>query len=463
MSPSEIPPLASSAEVLDWLLESTSMFQMRVRQVPLRQLRNWWFVPGPLRLSHESGQFFSIVGIRHWATFGSTPEWDQPMIDQPEVGILGFLTKVIAGERCLLVQVKIEPGNTEGAQLAPTVQATRSNYTRVHGGRVPPYLDYFQDTSGSRVFVDQLQSEQTSRFLYKRNRNMLIEPMGEVPLLPRFKWIPWTVMTSMLGMDKTVNMDARSVISCVSYDHVFEARPDSKFAQALRGSMRDAQPSSMERVLHWFTRLRADFPRRSMIVGLDELAGWSVSEDEVGRADGRYFSVIGVEVETERREVSFWSQPLIKHHGRGLNGMITQQVDGTLRFLIRGCCYPGSMDNFQLGSTVSLSDYLSRIGGPGTPAFLEHFVDQDPKRIRHSSLQCEEGGRFLSYENRYIVIELDEGTIRDLPGGFVWMTLGEIYALMPHGYMSIEARNLLACLHAPLPLPSESADPSCSS
>jgi len=431
MTPPESSPLRTPEEVLQWLADATLEAQMRVREVPLDQLDRWQFADDrPLRLVHASGQFFSIVGIRHRGTFGSEQHWDQPMIDQPEVGILGFLTKSIENQRCVLVQAKIEPGNSTGAQLAPTFQATRSNYTKVHGGRIPPYLDQFQTLDESHVWGDQLQSEQASRFLYKRNRNMLVEATGPVTVLPGFRWVPWRLLCDLLRLNSIVNMDARSVLSCVPPPQI------------------DApQASELDRILRWFTGLRANFPRRTTIVGLDEMAEWSISKSAIHRPDGRFFSVVGVDVEMRGREVAKWSQPLLKHHGRGLNALIAQRFGGNLRFLIRACCYPGSVDNFELGSTVSLSDYESRIGDPKAPAFFEYVNRPGIGKTIHASLQCEEGGRFLNYENQYTVVELDEGLIQEVPPGFIWMTMGEIYALLPHGYFSIEARNLLACLH----------------
>ena len=32
------------------------------------------------------------------------------------------------------MQAKVEPGNINSIQLSPTLQATRSNYTKAHGG-----------------------------------------------------------------------------------------------------------------------------------------------------------------------------------------------------------------------------------------------------------------------------------------------------------------------------------------
>ncbi|MFH4268324.1 NDP-hexose 2,3-dehydratase family protein, partial [Acinetobacter baumannii] len=70
---------------------------------------------------------------------------------------------------------KVEPGNCNGLQLSPTVQATRSNYTRVHQGRAVPYLEYFVDARKHRVIADVRQSEQGSWFFQKRNRNMIVD------------------------------------------------------------------------------------------------------------------------------------------------------------------------------------------------------------------------------------------------------------------------------------------------
>ena len=89
----------------------------------------------------------------------------------------------------------MEPGNVNIIQLSPTVQATKSNYTKVHNGKQPEYLEYFTTSSKSRILIDQLQTEQGARFLKKRNRNMIVEVFGEITLSPDFIWLT-------LGSDK---------------------------------------------------------------------------------------------------------------------------------------------------------------------------------------------------------------------------------------------------------------------
>src|SRR6185503_1634272 len=114
-----------------------------------------------------------------------------------------------------LMQAKMEAGNISPVQLSPTVQATKSNYTQVHRGRRPPYLDFFLDRSRGRILVDQLQSEQGSFFLRKRNRNMIVETAESVPVLEDFRWMTLGEIKLMLGFDNLVNMDTRTVVSSI--------------------------------------------------------------------------------------------------------------------------------------------------------------------------------------------------------------------------------------------------------
>src|SRR4029077_14847778 len=115
-----------------------------------------------------------VHGITVCADNGAVREWEQPIIDQPEIGILGIVVKQFEDQMLFLMQAKLEPGNPAGVQLTPTVQATRSNYTQVHQGAKPKYLDYFLERGTSNVLVDQLQFEQGSTFLKKRNRNIIV-------------------------------------------------------------------------------------------------------------------------------------------------------------------------------------------------------------------------------------------------------------------------------------------------
>ena len=156
-----------------------------------------------------------MQGVRARCDFPAPLRFEQPIVNQPEIGVLGILAKRFDGVLHFLLQAKMEPGNIDLVQLSPTVQATRSNYTRVHGGKRPRYLDFFLQRGVNRVLVDQLQSEQGLFFLRKRNRNIIVETREDVPLHDDFHWLTLGQIKRLMQEPHTVNMDTRTVIAAV--------------------------------------------------------------------------------------------------------------------------------------------------------------------------------------------------------------------------------------------------------
>jgi oxidase EvaA len=129
--------------------ETANLFS--VEQISFDKLDKWYFEEDSQNLVHASGKFFKVEGIKVHTNFGPSKYWEQPIINQPEIGILGIITKKFDGIRYFLMQSKMEPGNININQLSPTVQATKSNYTQVHQGKLPAYLEYFLDRSKSII------------------------------------------------------------------------------------------------------------------------------------------------------------------------------------------------------------------------------------------------------------------------------------------------------------------------
>lgn len=435
----------SLAEVESWIEGRRDALRLRVRRIPFADLDLWDLTGQPTRLAHRSGKFFTIEGIRVETDHGPVGAWEQPIIRQPEIGVLGIVTRAFDGLQHFLMQAKVEPGNVDPVQLSPTVQATRSNYTRVHCGHRQPLLEYFLEPGRSDILVDQLQGEQGSRFLGKRNRNMIVEVDHDLPDDPSFIWLTLGQIKRLLRRDNLVNMDARSVLACAPIEG---ATDGTGFAGALLESLLPGAPRrrSTAELLRWLTGLRADHDLRLTPRPLDELDGWQVTDDRIGHRSGRYFSVVAVAVEAGSREVARWSQPLLDHPGHGLNGFVVQRQDDTLHLLVRACLYPGNRDSFELGPTVSRSNVEHHFGRPDAPPHLDLFRAPPAEWVRHASIQSEEGGRFYHYQNHYVVIELPPTAEVAPSPTHRWMTLGQVQELLPHGYFNIEARNLLACL-----------------
>jgi dTDP-4-dehydro-6-deoxy-alpha-D-glucopyranose 2,3-dehydratase len=165
----------SIAPILAWLEEARRATSFRSELIPLREVRGWSADAATGNIVHASGEFFSIEGARSRAgTLREVSEWDQPIYNQKEGGILGILTEVGPdGLVRFLLHGKVEPGNIGNVQLCPSLQATMSNLRRAHGGRRPALADYFLDDSLTEVVYRAQHNEEGGRFWRKSNANEL--------------------------------------------------------------------------------------------------------------------------------------------------------------------------------------------------------------------------------------------------------------------------------------------------
>lgn len=455
--------------VRDWLRDKQASSGYRVEEVPLESLDLWSFEASTGDLVHASGKFFRIEGLRVRTNFPwCRGEWEQPIINQPEVGILGILTRVVDGVRYFLIQAKMEPGNINLVQLSPTLQATRSNFTQVHKGKRPRYLEYFLDPS-ARILVDQLQSEQGARFLRKRNRNMIVEVDEEIPPHEDFRWLTLGELQLLLAEDDLVNMDTRTVLSCIPLAGgalkraCAELSPEEVgrcevFGRRLSGFGRDLfvslsetqhRVNSSDAVISWLTDLKTRYELHTSYVPLRDVREWSLRDGAIRHDTTNYFSVIGVDVQASEREVPSWQQPILKHEGLGLVGYLATKLNGVLHFLVQAKVEPGIFDILEMGPTVSLWDVERHEQDPSRVPLFTHFVNPPPERVRCSAILSEEGGRLHHLRNRYQVVELpaEEGAGLELPENFIWMTLSQIMGFVRYNnYFNIEARGLLSAL-----------------
>ncbi len=429
-----------------WFAEREKATTYRVDQAPLDRLDGWHADPRTGNLGHRSGRFYSVEGIEVTVGDRRPLTWSQPIIVQPEIGIIGILVRTFNGVRHCLMQAKMEPGNINLLQLSPTVQATRSNFTGVHRGNAVPYLEYFAEPARARRLADSLQSEQGAWFLSKRNRNMVVEVDEDVPVLDGFCWLTVDQLGELLYHENLVNMDARSVLSVMPPDK--EATGHAAEA-SFRGALaRSAAVTDTTRLLSWFTDLTARGGRVRRRIPLCEVRGWERSEARIGRPDGRFFDIIGVDVQAPDREVPNWSQPLLAPTSRGVVALVTRETDGVLRLLLRARCEAGTFDLMELGPTVACApaNYPAE-AAPERPEFLDYVLDAPPSRVRFDTVHSEEGGRFHHAENRYLIIEAEQDFPVDVPEGYVWATVGQATELLRHShYLTMEARCLLACL-----------------
>ncbi|MEV5374508.1 NDP-hexose 2,3-dehydratase family protein [Streptomyces nondiastaticus] len=413
-----------------WFATRAEATHYLVEEAPLDRLEGWRVDPGTGNLVHRTGRFYSVEGLAVDVREGAGRSWSQPIIVQPEIGILGLLVKKFDGVPHLLMQAKMEPGNINTLQLSPTVQATRSNYTGVHKGNPVPYLAYFTEPGRGRPLADALQSEQGSWFLGKRNRNMVVETTEDVPELEGFRWLSLAEVHALLHLDNVINMDSRSVLAACP------AEPAG------------AAPGDVTALVSRFTAIKAARSVSRRRIPLKDVPHWHRTADRIVHDEGRFFSVLGVDVQAGDREVPRWSQPLLAPAGRGVIAMVARRRGDELRVLLRANTEAGTFDGAELGPTVRCAPANYQDGVLPEPAFLDYVLSAPGDRVLFDAVHSEEGGRFHHAENRYLVVEADDDFPYDAPDGYLWATPGEMTELVRHShYLNVEARCLLACLH----------------
>jgi oxidase EvaA len=430
----------ATEDVPPWLEERRRANKFRVQRIPFDALDAWSFAPGTGDLVHGSGRFFTVCGLHVTELgepYGDAParEWHQPIIDQPEVGILGILAKEFDGVLHFLMQAKMEPGNPNLVQLSPTVQATRSNYTGAHRGSAVHYIEHFVAPPAERVIADALQSEHGAWFHRKSNRNMVVEATGPVPLLPDFCWLTLQQIHDLLRLDNVVNMDARTVLSCL---------PDGEADAA--ALMPDVE------LLSWFTSQRTRHHVRARRVSLGGLPGWRRDAYAISHEDGLHFSVVAAAVTAGNREVAGWTQPLLEPVTAGIVAFYSRTFAGVRHVLVHARAEGGFLDTVELAPTVQgIPLNYAHLSPADRPPFLDHAVNAADTAIRYQAMHSEEGGRFLNAESRHLILDADalpEVPV-DPPDGYAWVTPGQLSALTRHGhYLNVQARSLLACLRS---------------
>ena len=287
--------LHTNEEIDNWIKELNQTIKVKITPNCLSESTYWYYDKELGIITNKNNSFFSIKGIQNIKN--DKVIYEQPIIIQNEIGFLGIICSIIQGKLHFLMQAKIEPGNINNIQISPTIQATKSNFTQKHGGKKPKYLEYFLNVKPEDIIVDQIQSEQSSRFFHKRNRNIIIMSKSDIPIENNFKWMTLGQIKRLMHFDNIVNMDTRTVISCV--------------------------------------------PTYNTMTTIEKLV-------EISRIKNH------CDISIEGREVTHWTQPLFKATGIAMFGLLTKVINDKRMFLIHIHQEIGCFDTVELGPSIQL-------------------------------------------------------------------------------------------------------------
>ena len=415
----------SNKVILTWLNKQRKKQFLNVKKIDLFKLRKWKF--NKREIHHESKKFFKVVGVRIHSNFYKKKNWDQPIIVQNEIGILGVIKNTKTNK--YLLQAKVEPGNINRIQISPTVQATKSNYTRIHGGKNIPYLEYFRGKNKNF----SLQTEQAFRYFNKKNSNIVSYVSKKINLDDRFRWFSKKEINILLKKKNLINMDTLSV-----------------FSSFIKKKKKDFPLNNKKTIAKWKNSLNKKYSLTNKIIGLNLIKNWNLSGKKIFHKTKNYFSVIGIRVKTNQREISDWDQPIIQGSKMAFAGYLIKKYNNTNHYLCRYILKPGSKE-----STYTCSVNTSKIDGYKKnnnltnfqkKLIFNYFINSNGKKV-YDNILSDEGGRFYQSQIRYMAYELDQKKDIKLPESYIWLSQNQVIDLVKKQQIDIEARLLFGIIN----------------
>lgn len=417
-----------SKKINNWLKVEKNKNKISVKVISLSKLDKWNYTK--TKISHRSGKFFKIIGLKVKTNFFKK-NWDQPIIEQKEVGILGIIKN---NHNKYLLQAKVEPGNKNKLQISPTVQATKSNYTQIHGGKKIPYLKYFLNTKKDYI---RHQSEQGFRYLNKFNSNIIINIKKKLNLMPGFFWFSLDDLESLIKKKNTLNMDTISV-----------------FSSFIKKTKFDKPQNSLAKINHLIKLNDKKFFIKKKIIPLYKLKDWNFTPSYISHKKNKHFSIIGTKILTNKREVNKWCQPIIKGKGLAMAGFLIKEINKTPHYLCRYILKPG-LKKSVITCTVNTSDIknykidqnLSTYQKKLFEFFLSNKKINKNNKTLYNNILSDEGGRFYHCQIKNIAILIKKNIKIKLPNTYFWLSQNQLIRMIRNKKVDIEARLLFGCIN----------------
>ncbi len=441
----------SIEDIISWIDNKNRDVSVNIRKIPYDYTGNNWYYDKSLgQIRNQSGSFFQIQGLQK--IIDGKIVHEQPIFIQNEIGYLGIICKEIDGVLYFLMQAKIEPGNVNKIQISPTIQATKSNFMQAHGGKVPAYLEYFSNKHDYEIIVDQIQSEQSSRFLGKRNRNIIIIVDDEIEVLESHKWMTLGQIKLLMRYDNLVNMDTRTVISCIpfalrdfSYKELSHIRGLFSREEFYNSIFFGNSGLEINKIYQYINDVKMLDQSKIELVDLFSLFSWKMKDGEFYNKQAA-FKMVFCDIDIEGREVRKWQQPLFEALGQSVFGLIYCVENNIMHFLIHTKSEVGCFDKIEIGPSVQLEPIDNPNSGIVDSLFTHNY--KNDIGIEFSGLFSEEGGRFYQEQNRNVIMKIDKHDLPDvLPEGYFWADFQTLNILIQfNNCLNIQLRNLLSIL-----------------
>ena len=278
-----------------------------------------------------------------------------------------------------------------------------------------------------------LQTEQAFRYLKKKNSNIISYVSKKINLHKGFRWFSKKEINFLLKRKNIINMDTLSVFSS------FIKKKELEF------------PLNDKKIINkWRNSLNKKYFLKNKIIRLNLIKDWNFSQKKIFHKTKNFFSVVGIKVKTNKREINDWDQPIIQGSNIAFAGYLIKTFKNTNHYLCRYILKPGSKE-----STYTCSVNTSKLIGYKKNNNLtnfqkklisNYFINSKTKKI-YDNILSDEGGRFYHSQIRYIACELNQKKDMKLPESYIWLSHNQMIELIKKQKIDIEARLLFGIIN----------------
>lgn len=342
--------------------------------VGLEDQTAWIILDGAL--SHSTKGFFQVVGFKN----ALKPTEEKLMLYQPQSALTGLIILPFEGQLFVLLQARVEPGNTGVIQYGPTIQSTPANYLKLHGGKATSYVHLFtQYNPECQLITHSMQHDLGSKYFQKSKTHHYLLAKDWIETEENMIWTPMEAILELMEENNFLNADLRSLLSVLDWEMFFRGSGSTIAVNA-------------------FSKFQLSPPNQNFsLVPLHELTQWKVESNGILPTESQPTSVHLFHFSCTNREVSAWTQPLYEVNSIGHVQLFFRRIASEIEFLITS--------GKEVGISTPLAFYPSKMSLPE-----EHHppITQSPGQVIRQLIQCDEGGRFYQNDNLYQLILVDE-------------------------------------------------------
>jgi oxidase EvaA len=257
-----------------------------------------------------------------------------------------------------------------------------------------------------------------------------VEERELVTLPERFIWLTLRQIGRLLKRDNIIHACTRSILSSLVIPATQEPISASDSSRS-----KTCRKSSFAEIIQWIDNNKATNHFHVTRIPLNSLKEWSMDRDgSFSHEYGRYFRVVGINVESNEREVSTWDQPILDNPGTGIIGLLTKTAAGERYFLMQAKAEPGNRGIVQIGPTVQFTpgNYIGNEKIP-KPFLFNEFYHPEQFGSLLESIQSEEGARFYQEAHLHRILSLPENCDIAIPDDFRWISQSDLHSLINMG------------------------------